>query len=409
MLRPILLPSRTPVSTLPSRSTSKVLQPRIPLPQIFIAKVPIRPFTLVVIAFALASPSRAQERTWYKGNTHSHTELSGHADSSPEYVAKWYLDRGYNFLILSEHNRFIDPDSVDLPKDRREDFILIPGEEVTGKKVIHTTAMNVGGLVDWSADHPHKHQIIQSHVDSTIQAGGTPILNHPNFGWAVAAGDILPVERLHLFELYNGHPHVHNFGDSTHVSTEELWDHLLTEGMLIYGVSSDDAHEFQKWGTGVSNPGRGWVMVRAPKLEPGAITAAMRGGHYYATNGVILSEVERGPTYRVRIDKEATRREMGSPYLTGHHVPEGEPGFEIQFIGPGGEILSSTDLEGPDADKAGPGSAELEVSDEFAYVRAKVIFRRLRSGGGLEAFYAWTQPFFTDDRAEPAKRFEEGY
>ena len=85
---------------------------------------------------------------WYRGNTHAHTVLCGHADSSPEAVTKWYHDRGYNFLILSEHNIFIDPDDVTMPKNKRSDFILIPGQEVTGKPVgVHTTAMNIDGVI----------------------------------------------------------------------------------------------------------------------------------------------------------------------------------------------------------------------------------------------------------------------
>lgn len=358
---------------------------------------------LILLVVLLAAPStsvRAQdaETVWFKGNTHVHTEISGHADSSPEYVARWYLDRGYHFLILSEHNHFIDPDSVELPRNRRKDFILIPGEEVTGHKVIHTTAMNTGGLVDWRADHEHKHQIIQSHVDSTIKAGGTPILNHPNFQWAVRAEDMRPVKRLHHFELYNGHPAVHNFGDSTRASTEAIWDELLSDGMLIYGVSSDDAHQFRRWGTGVSNPGRGWVMVKAPELTAAAITRAMRGGHFYATSGVILDRVTRGRTYEVSVDLEATRKEMGSPYLTGRHLEDGTPGYIIQFIGPGGRILTEVDAV----------EASIQVTDDLSYVRARVVFRRLRSGGGYEAFYAWTQPFFTDDRAAPAEEYGNG-
>ncbi len=344
--------------------------------------------------------SAAQAPQWYKGNTHAHTELSGHGDASPEHVARWYLDRGYNFLILSEHNQFIRPDSVALPEERRSDFILIPGEEVTGHQVIHTTAMNIRGLVDWTAEHEHKHDVIQSHVDSTIQAGGTPILNHPNFRWALTTNDMRPVRRLHLFELYNGHPDVHNFGDSTHISTERMWDELLTDGMLVYGVSSDDAHQFQTWGTDVSNPGRGWVMVRSDSLTPAAITRAMRGGRFYATSGILLDSVQREAEYAVAVDEEGTRREMGSPYLTGHHVEEGPPGFEIQFIGPDGEILES--VQGIEA--------SFDVPEDVPYLRAKVIFRRLRSGGGYEAFYAWTQPIFTDERAEMARAFERhGY
>ena len=87
--------------------------------------------------------SQGKKLKWYKGNTHTHTVLSGHADTHPDTVALWYLERNYNFLILSEHNQFIDPESINLPVDRRKDFILIPGEEVSDYKHIHTTGMNV--------------------------------------------------------------------------------------------------------------------------------------------------------------------------------------------------------------------------------------------------------------------------
>jgi len=54
-----------------------------------------------------------------------------------------------------------------------------------------------------------------------------------------------------------------------------MWDDLLTDGMVIYGVSSDDVHELKRVGRGRSNPGRGWVMVRAAELTPDAITEAL--------------------------------------------------------------------------------------------------------------------------------------
>src|SRR5215212_10107531 len=72
---------------------------------------------LVGLAIRAAAPAtpQAAKTHWYRGNTHVHTVLCGHADSAPEVVAKWYLDRGYHFLCLSEHNRFIDPANVALP------------------------------------------------------------------------------------------------------------------------------------------------------------------------------------------------------------------------------------------------------------------------------------------------------
>ncbi len=113
-----------------------------------LSKIPA--FALFLAFFACTAGGEeppAPTARWYKGNTHSHTVLCGHADSSPEEVARWYHGRGYHFLILSEHNRFIDPDSVALPADKRPDFILIPGEELTGHMHIHTTGMNTRRFV----------------------------------------------------------------------------------------------------------------------------------------------------------------------------------------------------------------------------------------------------------------------
>ena len=45
-------------------------------------------------------------------------------------------------VILSEHNIFIEPATLNLPADRSKGFILVRGQVVTGKKHIHTTAMS---------------------------------------------------------------------------------------------------------------------------------------------------------------------------------------------------------------------------------------------------------------------------
>ncbi|MCB0559278.1 MAG: CehA/McbA family metallohydrolase [Lewinellaceae bacterium] len=342
---------------------------------------------------------------WYKGNTHSHTVLCGHADSTPEAVARWYHDRGYNFLILSEHNIFIDPDSVRLPADKRADFILIPGEEVTGREAIHTTGMNTRRFVpaqlpEGFMNEPDatareaKRRILQMHVDSVLQAGGAPILNHPNYVSGIHADNILRVRRLHLFELFNGHPDVHNWGNELHASTEQKWDSLLTAGMLIYGVSSDDAHTFQEWSPQNSNPGRGWVMVRSDTLEPGAITYAMEQGDFYATNGIILSDVSfENKQYRVQIDTAHTREELESPFVTGKKDSVGTEGYLIEFIGPGGQVL----------EKAGGTQAAYGLGNGEAYVRCKLSYTRRNPDGGYEQFFAWAQPWFSDGRDKIAR------
>ncbi len=327
---------------------------------------------------------------WFKGNTHAHTVICGHADTSPRRVASWYLDNGYHFLVLSEHNHFIDPDSVPLPADRRRDFILIPGEEVTGDRDIHTTAMNIYGFVNPGGKFPSKTAVIQSHVDSTRARQGIPILNHPNFVSGAHAADILPVERLHLFELYNGHPLVYNWGRAEkyhHVSTEAKWDSLLSAGMRIYGVSSDDAHIFQAWAEENSNPGRGWVMVRSDSLSPAAITAAMAAGDFYASSGVILADVQIRPQeYFLQIDTAATTRELASPFLIGRAAGASQEGFTVEFFGKEGRILHT--VMDP---REGVATYKPKPSD--GYVRARITCRR-RVDDRLQEYFAWTQPLF---------------
>lgn len=336
---------------------------------------------------------------WFKGNTHAHTIVCGHADTSPDSVALWYLERDYNFLILSEHNHFIDPATVNLPADRRSDFILIPGEEVSGRLAIHTTGMNTRGFVEAQPDRPEgapeetKTEVMQYHTDSILKHGGLPILNHPNFVSGAQASDILPVDRLHMFELYNGHPAVYNWGNDQHAAVEEKWDSLLTAGKLILGISSDDAHQFQTWGEEVSNPGRGWVMVNSNgDLSPDAITQALARGNFYATNGVILSTVSIDPEhYALSIDSAATMEALRSPYVTGKQETTGMEGYTITFISENGRELQSSSAK---------MNEEYHIGDEKGYVRAKVRYTRKLDEGKYESFFAWTQPLFLDERAE---------
>jgi hypothetical protein len=336
---------------------------------------------------AAAPPAPAQK--WFRGNTHCHTFLCGHADSTPEAVAQWYLDHGYHFLCLSEHNRFIDPAAVQLPPNRRKDFILVPGEEITGTKV-HMTALNTRGLVI-PTEHPRNTFTMQAYTDRTRAAGGVPVINHPNFGWALTDADIRPVKRCRLFELYNGHPAVNNAGDAQHPSTEHIWDALLTDGMVMYGASSDDAHEFATHRPDLSNPGRGWVMVRAAELTPAAIADAMERGDFYASSGVILKDVRVDEReYRVVVDRAATEAEAAKPDLIPHVLPQGtagKAGYRIDFIGPGGKILHSV---------AG-AEATFRRQKGLGYVRAKVTFTR-RSNDQWLQHHAWTQPAFGDGR-----------
>ena len=52
---------------------------------------------------ALILAATLVQDAWLKGNTHAHT-LWDDGDALPETVVEWYRSRGYNFLVLSDHN-----------------------------------------------------------------------------------------------------------------------------------------------------------------------------------------------------------------------------------------------------------------------------------------------------------------
>jgi hypothetical protein len=352
----------------------------------------MRVFAIVVFSVLISVSVIAGESRWYKGNTHAHTTLCGHADSTPEAVTAWYHEHGYNFLCLSEHNQFIDPAIVPMPKDKRADFILVPGQEVTGKT--HMTALNVMQLVKFDFKSAKISEVIQNHTDGTLEAKGTPILNHPNFQWAVKPSDIMEVKRLHMFELFNGHPTVNNAGDEARPSTEKVWDYVLSNGLVMYGVSSDDVHTLKKWGPKISNAGRGWVMVRSAELTPDAIAKAMQNGDFYSSSGVMLKDVSiTKSSYSVEVDEAATAKELDSPILYPNRTEKGEVGCRIEWIGADGKVLNTVNGT----------KASFPIEPANPYVRCKVTVCRKDGDSFIEAC-AWTQPVFTDGRVEKLQR-----
>jgi hypothetical protein len=173
--------------------------------------------------------------------------------------------------------------------------------------------------------------------------------------------DLMVVKGLGHFEVYNGHPMVNNDGGGGFASLDEMWDALLSGGQKLYGIAVDDAHHFKKFGKEFSNPGHGWIQVRAESLMPRDILAAIEAGDFYASSGVNLRDVSVTSTeYRVDVARSANWEEKVTTY----------------FIGEGGKVLAKKFDE----------TAVYKFSGNEKYVRA-----RIESSGGSKA---WTQPVF---------------
>lgn len=172
---------------------------------------------------------------------------------------------------------------------------MIPGEELQvsrsdGDTVIRLNAIGISRQVD-PIIIEEVVSGIQVNVDAILEAGGIASINHPNYTWALDHETISRINGVSLLEVFNGEPAVNMYGAPGRESYEQIWDGVLSMGKLIFEVATDDSHDYSDFSPGLSNPGRGWVMVRAPQLTQEAIIEGLASGRFYASTGVALPEL----------------------------------------------------------------------------------------------------------------------
>jgi hypothetical protein len=328
----------------------------------------VTPATRLAIAFFAATltlstvSAQAPALRWYRGNLHTHT-INSDGDSPPYDVLAWYKRNGYQFLAITDHNTFTDPALFDTnPVDN---FLLIGAEEVTNEKTVHVNAIGIHKVVPPQSGSTVT-EILQSSIDAIRAEGAIPLINHPNFRWAFTAKEMLPLKNAVLLEIASGHPTVNHAGDGVVPPTEQMWDELLSAGMRVFGVSVDDAHNFrQEFSIDRANPGRAWVVVRAPALTRDNVLAALNSGEFYASTGVSLRDV-RSTRTSLTVDIQTT--------------PEDPKRYQVIFVGKEGRTLAV----------ARTNPATYRFTGGEGYVRA-----RIEDSSGLRA---WTQPVFIDKK-----------
>lgn len=347
-----------------------------------------------LLACSIALPAYAQREApgtihhWYRGNTHTHTKNSD-GDGSPMRAAEWYREHGYQFVVITDHEYLTNVAGLNAVIGAPGRFLVMQGQEVTqwgadpARRTAHINAIGnkyvvypmgdvrcVGeGCGRMVAKDVPLSVTFEKNIANVIAAGGIAQVNHPNGIWAVQPPDLYNIPDSTLMEIWNATSGAHNLGgtdDSGHVSisTEALWDTLLTRGKVVWGVGSDDTHDYFKTeGFDVAPPGKGWIVVRADSLTPETIMTALHQGHFYASNGITLNDVVvTDTTVSVTIKRVEDER------------------YHTQFIGSGGRVLADI-----------PGlHPTYHIKSTDGYVRAVVI-----DSNNLKA---WTQPTFVKKR-----------
>jgi hypothetical protein len=416
---------------------------------------PVLGLAVSVVAglLAVVPLASAAEARWWKGNLHTHS-LWSDGDDFPESIADWYKQHGYHFLAMSDHNRMLEGEQwvteskkhhfpEALAKNRRRfgadwlqrrdrqgtnqyrlktleefrgqleepgRFLMIPSEEITSGHLsfpVHINATNLRKKIS-ARGGTNVLDVMQRGVDAVLEQRrqtGQPMfphINHPNFGWGITAEDLMQVQGERFFEVYNGHPSVHNEGNATHAGMERMWDIVLAWriGKLdlppMYGLAVDDSHHYHSHGVGKSNNGRGWVMVRSERLDPPSLIAAMEAGEFYSSSGVSLRQIQRaGNTMRIEVEAKPgvtyTVRFIGTR--------RGFDATRSPVVSANGEPIRATQRYSDQIGEtflvvAGP-SAEYSLRGDELYVRAVVnssqkIANPSRKG---ETASAWIQPW----------------
>lgn len=331
---------------------------------------------------ASAQAARPADR-WYRGNTHTHTSASDGNAPALE-VARWYKAHGYDFLVITDHELVTDVAPLNAQLAEPNKFLVLPGEEITQKVVdslvpdkrrqAHVVAIDIRDPIlplgqKGNAVGTTMAAVYARNLGAVRAAGGLAQINHPNFRWSVRLSDLVNVPDSSLYEVWNGHPWVNNLGGRDEQgrvapSAEALWDSLLTRGKFLFGVATDDAHEYQPAAFEdplATHPGRAWIMVRADTLSLPALMTAMRRGDFYASTGVTLED------YRATRSKIELR-------IAAPSRPEDVRRYQTRFIGRGGRVLA--EVYGR--------SATYAIKGDEGYVRATIT-----DSNGLQA---WTQP-----------------
>jgi hypothetical protein len=302
-------------------------------------------------------------------------------------------------------------------------FLLIPSVEITGRwhQPKTNTSPERGGPVHMNHTNPaalvapvaadNALEIMRHAVNAVTaqrEKTGQPMivhLNHPNYIWGVTAEELMRVEGEKFFEIYNGHGGVRNGGGPAHLSTDEIWDVVLTRRLaelnlgVLHGIGADDAHDYHQMILGKSNPFRGWIMVRATHLTPESIIRAMEAGDFYASSGVTLAEVTRdGKTLSVEIQAEPGVTYTTQFIGTRHGYDPSSQVMEQPTVEAGArETLPhrrySKDVGAVLAEVSGSRAAYTLRGDEI-YVRAKIISSKEKPNPSVagEVECAWTQP-----------------
>ncbi|MHB8507817.1 MAG: CehA/McbA family metallohydrolase domain-containing protein [Candidatus Dormibacteria bacterium] len=267
-----------------------------------------------------------------RGGLHAQT-LRADGHSTPRDVAHGYLDAGDRWFSIEDVNT-PSPASISLIQG----ILPVPGDLATYP---FATLLAIG------VDHHEAAVNLQGAIDWIHRDAGVAVLADPLAAPALTPEDIEGTRGLDALEVYDARL---ARDQPTAADATALWDRLLSDGVMVYGLAGDGTLDASGPG---STLGRTYVSVQAARVQAPLIDDAIRRGAFISGTGVTVLGVDASGDRVTIVTTDAV---------------------ETSFYGAGGRLLST--VSGP--------RAVYQVKWNEAYVRAVA-----RDAAGHQA---WIQP-----------------
>ena len=233
----------------------------------------------------------------YKGNTHLHTTRSD-GRMNPENTFQRYKDRGYSFVVLTDHIKYFNSDRYNT-----DDFLVLPGVElhvehdfennrdhhVTGLyNPVEGNTFKDGHAFDVPPVSGYGLEAAADRIKLLKKNANIVIYAHPV--WSRTEPEkLIKLSGYDAIEVWN---HECDFWSNSGYATYH-WDYLLKNGCKVNGIACDDLHQKDDRSLG------GYIMVQAEKLDNASIADAIKSGNYYSSTGPEINEffIDNGIIY----------------------------------------------------------------------------------------------------------------
>ncbi|MFT4946147.1 MAG: hypothetical protein ACI8TL_000379 [Natronomonas sp.] len=384
--------------------------------------------------FSASSAESADDREWYRGQLHVHTNVHDKSE-----MVQWYREHGYEFVVVTDINYATPVEGLKSVYDEDERFLVVPGINTsTRHENTILDVMGYGGspaeiqfdsvvspvddaFLESTGEQPGDDRAVSVPSEPANQtyslqsewiaeADGIPAIAHPNLTWAAGVDELLSVdpELLWHFEMITTEPGMNDAGGGGYPSTTEMWDRVLATGRVLYAIASDDSHHIDRVGPETrpvngdiktyppALPDRTSVFVYARDLSVESVIDAVERGDFYSVRHELTLPIAFEDVTVTEDEFELTlpRESKDIGWSSRQHNPTR---YRTKFIG------RETGDEEQEDDGSGDAATVLEIDESYTpsysftgteqYVRARVE--------GSDGAVAWTQPVFCDGRLGP--------